>query len=118
MVLKKNKETKLYYSIGEVAQMFDLNESTLRYWEKEFDSIRPKTNAKGVRFYTQEDIDGIKLIYHLVKVKKLTLEGARKKLGINKDDIAREEEIVNKLKLIKKELLSLKAAFDALDPAE
>ncbi|MDR1937294.1 MAG: MerR family transcriptional regulator [Tannerellaceae bacterium] len=119
MVLKKNKETKRYYSISEVAQMFHLNESTLRYWEKEFDGVRPaEINAKGVRFYTQDEIDRIKLIYHLVKEKKLTLEGARKKLKINKDDVAREEAIINKLKLIKQELLSLKEAFDALDPDE
>jgi DNA-binding transcriptional MerR regulator len=116
MVLNKNKDNKLYFSIGEVAGILQLPESTLRYWEKEFDNIRPKTNAKGVRYYTREDIRELQLIYHLVKEKKLTLAGARQKLKINKDNVAREEAIVNKLKLIKKELLALKTAFDALDP--
>jgi DNA-binding transcriptional MerR regulator len=115
MVLKKNKDTKLYFSIGEVARLLELPESTLRYWEKEFDSISPKTNAKGVRSYTQDDIRSLRLIYHLVKEKKLTLAGARQQLKINKEGVAREEEIVGKLKHIKQELLSLKTAFDALD---
>jgi DNA-binding transcriptional MerR regulator len=115
---KKDKDTKLYYSIGEVAQMFHVKESTLRFWEKQFDSISPRTNAKGVRFYKQEDIDHIRLIHYLVKEQRLTLAGAREKLKVNKDSVTRQEEIVNKLKLIKEKLLSLKAAFDAIDPTE
>jgi DNA-binding transcriptional MerR regulator len=118
MVLKKEKKTKLYFSIGEVAKMFDLKESTLRFWEKEFDAIHPKTNLKGTRFYTKEDVDAIRLIYYLVKEQGLTLAGARQKLKINKDAAVRQEEIVNKLKRIKEELLSLKAAFDTIDNTE
>jgi DNA-binding transcriptional MerR regulator len=115
MVLKKDKVTKLYYSISEVAKMFALKESTLRFWEKEFDTIHPKTNEKGVRFYKEEDVEAVRLIYYLVKEQGLTLAGARKKLKTNKDTITRQEEIVSKLKRIKEELLSLKAAFDAID---
>ena len=80
MTLIENKNQKLYYSIGEVAEMFGVNESLLRYWEREFDIIRPRKNAKGTRSYRKEDIDNIKLIYHLVKEKGLTLDGAKKKL--------------------------------------
>ena len=76
MSLKKNKDLKLYFSISEVAQMFDVNESTLRFWEKEFDIINPRKTSKGTRFYKQEDIDAVRLIYHLVKERGMTLAGA------------------------------------------
>lgn len=118
MVLKKDKDLKLYYSISEVAKMFGVRESTLRFWEKEFDNIRPKTNAKGVRFYKQEDIEAVRLIHYLVKERGLTLAGARQKLKDNKENTIKQGEIVHKLKMIKEELLSLKAAFDAIDPAD
>lgn len=118
MALKKEKNQKLYYSISEVAQMFEVNESTLRFWEKEFDVIRPRKTAKGTRFYKQEDIDSIRLIYHLVKERKMTLAGARQKLKDNKGTTVRQEDIVNRLKQIKEELLSMKEAFDAIGPAE
>lgn len=118
MVLKKEKDLKLYFSIREVAEMFNVRESTLRFWEKEFETIRPKTNAKGVRFYKQDDIEAVRLIHYLVKERGMTLAGARQKLKDNKDNTIKQGEIVHKLKLIKEELLSLKAAFDAIDPAE
>lgn len=114
MALKKDKNQKLYYSISEVAQMFDVNESTLRFWEKEFDIIRPRKTNKGTRFYKQDDIDSIRLIYHLVKERGMTLAGARQKLKDNKETTIQQEEIVNKLKQIKEELLAMKDAFDAL----
>ncbi|WP_102407141.1 MerR family transcriptional regulator [Parabacteroides bouchesdurhonensis] len=118
MALKKDKPQKLYFSIREVAQMFSVNESTLRFWEKEFDIIRPRKTDKGTRFYKQEDIDSIRLIYHLVKERGMTLAGARQKLKDNRETTIRQEEIVNRLKQIKEELLSLKAAFETLNPAE
>jgi DNA-binding transcriptional MerR regulator len=118
MPLKKNKNVKLYSSIGEVAQMFGVKESTLRFWEKQFESICPRTNAKGVRFYKQEDIEAVRMIHYLVKERGLTLAGARQKLKDNKENTVKQEEIVHKLKLVKEELLSLKAAFDAIEPAE
>lgn len=118
MVLKKDKSQKLYHSISEVAQMFDINESTLRFWEKEFDIIRPRKTAKGTRFYKQEDIDAIRLVFHLVRERGMTLAGARQKLKDNKDTTIRQEEIVNRLKQIKEELLSMKEAFDSIGPKE
>ncbi|MDR3143202.1 MAG: MerR family transcriptional regulator [Tannerellaceae bacterium] len=118
MALKKDKDLKIYSSIGEVAKMFGLNESTLRFWEKEFDFIHPKTNDRGIRFYKKEDIESVRLVHYLVKEKGMTLAGARQKLKENKANTIREEEIVHKLKKIKEELLSLKNAFDAIEPVE
>ncbi|MDH6534081.1 MerR family transcriptional regulator [Parabacteroides sp. 52] len=118
MALKKEKPAKLYYSISEVAQMFDINESTLRFWEKEFDVIRPRKTAKGTRFYKQEDIDSVRLIYYLVKERGMTLAGARQRLKENKDSTVRQEDIIHRLKQIKEELLSMKEAFDNIDPKE
>lgn len=95
--------------------MFDVNESTLRFWEKEFDIIRPRKNSKGTRYYRQEDIDVIRLIYHLVKERGMTLAGARQKLKDNRETTINREEIVNRLKLVKGELIALKVAFEAVD---
>ena len=78
------KPEKLFYSIGEVSEMFDVNASLIRFWEKEFDIIKPKKNAKGNRLFTVKDIQNFKVIFHLVKEQKLTLDGARKKLKENK----------------------------------
>ncbi len=95
---------KLYYSISEVARIFQVNQSHLRYWEKEFEQLRPKRNAKGTRFYTKEDILVLKQISFLVNEQKLTLEGAKKKLGENKDQVSKQHEITERLKKVKKEL--------------
>ena len=111
----KDKNLKLFFSISEVAQMFDVNESTLRFWEKEFEQIRPRKNGKGTRYYRQEDIDAVRLVYHLVKERGMTLAGARQKLKENPDTTIRHEEIVNRLKQIKEELLAMKSAFEALE---
>ena len=116
MGLKKDKDVKIYSSISEVAQLFGVNESTLRFGEKEFDIINPRKTAKGTRFYTKEDIDAVRLIYHLVKERGLTLAGAKQKLKDNKDTVIRQEDIVNRLKAIREELNKLKEAFDALQP--
>ena len=77
---------KRYHSISEVAKMLDVNPSLLRFWEKQFKQIQPKTNARGKRAYRQEDIDVIRRIYDLVKVQGLTLEGARKAMSARKGD--------------------------------
>ncbi|WP_106829786.1 MerR family transcriptional regulator [Parabacteroides pacaensis] len=116
MVLKKDKNLKLYSSISEVAKMFDINESTLRYWEKEFDILRPRKSEGGARFYKQEDVDCVRLIYHLLKERGMTIAGAKQKLKDNKETTIRQEEIVNRLKGIKEELLGIKEAFDKLNP--
>jgi len=105
---KEKKVEKLYYSIGEVADMFGVNTSLIRFWEKNFDIIKPHKNKKGNRFFTKEDIENLKLIHHLVKEKRLTLEGARKKLSENKQDTLHNYEIVDSLKKIKEMLLEIR----------
>ena len=104
----EKKVEKLYYSIGEVAKMFKVNTSLIRFWEKEFDIIKPKKNKKGNRFFTKKDIDNFHLIYHLVKEKGMTLSGAKKKLKENKEDTVENFEIINSLNTIKKMLLDIK----------
>jgi len=99
---------KLYYTIGEVAKAFDVNASLLRFWEKEFSVIKPKKNAKGNRYFTKEDIKNIELIYHLVKEKGYTLEGAKVHLKTQKNQILENFEIIRKLNKIKAELEVLK----------
>ncbi len=106
---------KIFYSISEVAGMMDVNESLLRYWEKEFDTIRPKKTEKGTRQYRKEDIEEIRRVHYLVKQKGMTLAGAKQKLKDNKDTVIKTEEIISKLKGVKSELLALKKEFDALD---
>ena len=114
MAYNPEKELKLYYSISEVAKMFDVNESLLRFWEKEFPIIKPKKNAKGTRQYRKEDIENIRLIYHLVNEKGMTLLGARQKLKDNKEDTIQAIEIIDRLKEIREELLKMKKELDTL----
>lgn len=102
---------KLFYSISEVAEMFNVNQSNLRFWEKEFKQLKPKRNAKGTRFYTPDDIQVIKQIIYLVNEQKLTLDGARRKLSQKKDAVAKQQEVVERLKAIKEELLGITKAL-------
>lgn len=104
----------MYYSIKEVAGMFNVNESLLRFWEKEFPQIRPEKNNHGTRKYTKDDLETIGLIHHLVKEKGMTLEGARKRLKENKDGAARNYEVIKKLEEIREELLTIKKELDHL----
>lgn len=99
---------KLYYSIGEVAKMFNVNTSLIRFWEKEFDIIKPKKNKKGNRFFTKQDIDNLHIIYHLVKEKGMTLSGVKKKLKENKEDAVNNFEVIKSLNQIKTLLLEIK----------
>ena len=112
-MLNTNKNLKLYYSIGEVAEMFDVNESLLRFWEKEFPQLNPKKGGRGVRQYRKEDIETVKLIYHLVKERGMTLPGARQRMKDNKEATLRNFEIVERLKSVREELLGMKSALDA-----
>jgi DNA-binding transcriptional MerR regulator len=107
-------EKRLYYSIQEVADHFAVNVSLLRFWEKEFDNIHPKKTAGGTRQYTRDNIREVEIVYHLVKEKGMTLEGARQTLKSNKDDQAKRAEAVTRLTEIKKELLLLEEEFDQL----
>ncbi|MFO8023352.1 MAG: MerR family transcriptional regulator [Perlabentimonas sp.] len=108
MPYKEKKVEKLYYTIGEVANMFGVNTSLIRFWEKNFDIIKPKKNKKGNRLFTKKDIENFKLIYHLVKEQRLTLEGARKKLSENKEDTINNFEAIESLKRIKEMLIEVK----------
>jgi len=99
---------KRYYKIGELAKAFDVNTSLIRFWEKEFDIIKPKKNAKGNRLFTPDDLQNLKLIFHLVKEKGFTLEGAKKKLKKQAKETIENHTIVSRLELIKSELLKIK----------
>lgn len=102
---------KLYYSISEVAEMFNVNQSNLRFWEKEFPQLKPKRNAKATRFYTKDDIQVIKKIIFLVEDQKLTLEGAKRKMNEKKDLVAKQQELVERLKHIRIELKGIADTF-------
>ena len=108
MPYKETKTVKLYYPIGEVAKMFNVNASLIRFWEKEFEVINPKKNKKGNRLFTQDDVDNFYLIYHLVKERGYTLEGAKKKLKDNKSASISNAETVKALYKVKDFLLELK----------
>lgn len=101
---------KLYYTIGEVAKMFSVNTSLIRFWEKEFDIIKPKKNKKGNRMFTTTDVDNFHLIYHLVKEKGYTLKGAKETMTLDnaKQKIDTEIEIVKTLKETKSFLLQIR----------
>ena len=112
MVGSSDDSSKLYYGISEVAAMFDVNASLLRFWEKEFDIIKPRKNAKGDRFFTQQDIDSIALIHHYVKERRLTLEGVRQKIKENRDNVEHDFQIVQSLKKIRAMLMEIKENMD------
>ena len=114
MAYNSNKDLKLYYSISEVARMFNVNESLLRYWEKEFPIISPKKAGGNIRQYRKEDIENIRLVYHLVKEKGMTLQGAKQRLKTNKEKTAQTAEVVTRLKEIREELVKLRRSLDYL----
>lgn len=99
---------KLYYTIGEVASAFEVNTSLIRFWEKEFDILKPKKNAKGDRKFSKEDVANLELIYHLVKVQGFTLDGAKIRLKENKQKVLSRLDLIKKLEWVKAELLKIK----------
>ena len=108
MPYKEKETTKLYYSIGEVAAMFKVNTSLIRFWEKEFEILKPVKNKKGNRMFSKTDVDNLRIIYHLVKERGFTLQGAKDKLKENKQDTVNSVEIVNSLTRVRDFLLELK----------
>ena len=108
MNIEEQIPDKLYYTIGEVSNMFNVNASLIRYWEKEFPIIKPKKNKKGNRFFTKSDIENFHIIYHLVKERGMTLKGAKLKLKENKEDTVNNFEVIKSLKDIKQKLLEIK----------
>jgi len=102
------QEGKRYYSIGEVAKAFDVNASLIRFWDKEFDILKPKKNAKGNRMFTPEDVKNLQLIFHLVKERGFTLEGAKTHLKEGQQKTLDKFEIINKLEAVKAQLTAIK----------
>lgn len=111
MPYKETKVEKVYYSIGELAEMFKVNTSLIRYWEKEFDIIKPHKNKKGNRLFTKEDIDNFRIIYHLVKERGLTLKGAKMKLKENREDTINNVQVIKSLNDIKEILLEIRESL-------
>ena len=111
MEKQESKSLKVYYSIGEVAKMFGVNTSLIRFWEKEFDMIQPHKNQKGNRQFTKKDIEYFHLIYHLVKEKGMTLKGAQTILQNNREEAEYKFEIIKHLTAIKEELLAIKESL-------
>jgi DNA-binding transcriptional MerR regulator len=108
MALNKNKDLKLYYSISEVAKMFKVSETLLRFWEKEFPNIKPQKASRGIRQYTKADIEQVRLVYHLVKERGMTLQGARDAIRRDKSKtVNRNIEVIEKLTSIRNELQAI-----------
>lgn len=115
MALNLNKNLKLYYTIGEVAQMFGLNESTLRYWEQEFPSLRPKVSGPAkIRQYQEKDIEEIRVIHNLVKVRGFKLAAAKKMLNQNRKGVDKKADVLEALIGVRSELQALKKQLDFL----
>lgn len=117
-MVKPKKDLKLYFSIAEVAQMFGVNESLLRYWEKYFPQLTPKKAGRGIRQYRREDVETVRLIFHLVKERGMTLSGARQCMKDSRDEAVRQLELSDRLKEIRDELIGLRDALRELEPEE
>ena len=114
MALNTNKNLKLYYSIKEVAQMIGVRECTLRYWETEFPHLKPKTTGQKVRQYTEKDIEQIKLIYNLVKVRGFKIAAARKMINQNRTGADKSADVHDTLISVRDQLMDLKKQIDGL----
>ena len=101
-------DQKIYYSISEVGNILNLSTSLIRFWGKEFDIIKPKKNTRGNRIFTKKDIKNIALIHHLLKEKKYTIEGAKKKIRENKEGAKRNFEIIKNLENIRSQLSKIR----------
>ena len=108
MPYKKPKIEKIFYSIGEVAEVIGENLSLIRYWENQFDALKPQKNKKGTRLFSKEDIETVKLIHHLVKERGLTLKGAQQKLKDNREETISNFEIVQRLKDVRRQLVEIR----------
>lgn len=108
MPYKEREINKLYYTMGEVTEMFDVNASQVRFYEREFDILQPKKNKKGNRLFTQEDIANLKIIFNLVKDKGYTLQGARDYLKANKSEAKENQRVVDSLQKLKSFLLEVR----------
>jgi len=108
MPYKEHEISKMYYTMGEVAAIFDVNQSLIRFYEKEFDVLQPKKNKKGNRYFTPEDIEHLRIIFHLIREKGYTINGAREHLKKNIDDTRDNQRVIDSLESIKKFLLEVR----------
>lgn len=115
MALKKDIDFKLYYSVKEVAALLGVNESLLRYWEREFPQITPRKSGRNIRQYTKEDVETVRQIYYLVKVRGLKLAAAREVLRKEKPAVERDAEILRRLQSVKEQLNALRRELNALE---
>lgn len=115
MALAANKDFKLYYSIGEVAGMFGVTETLLRFWEKQFPQIAPRKSGRNIRQYSKDDIEEVRLVYNLVKVRGMKLAAAREALRKNRTGEQRTTEVLERLKAVREELMKMKHEFDHME---
>lgn len=108
MPYKETETVKLYYTIGEVSRMFNVNPSLIRFWEKEFDVLKPRKNKKGNRLFTSDDVENLRVIFHLVKERGYTLQGAKSKLKENKSSVSQSTDMYDSLMRIRNFLVELK----------
>lgn len=117
---KKNSEgmrstEKKYYKIGEVAEILQIPISTLRFWEKQFTILRPHRSSKNTRYYTIDDMEKVKMVWYLVKEKGLRLEAAEQQIRMNRTNVSKKHEVVERLKSVREELLKLESALNSLE---
>lgn len=108
MPYQEREITKRYYTMGEVTEMFGVNASQIRFYEKEFEILQPKKNKKGNRLFTIEDVENLKIIFHLVKEKGFTLQGAKEYLKGNKEVVKENQRVIDSLESLKQFLLEVK----------
>ena len=108
MAYKEREINKLYYTMGEVSAMFDVNQSLLRYYEKEFEILQPKKNKKGNRLFTNDDVENLKIILHLIREKKFTIEGARAYMSQNTDAEKNQQRIIASLESMRNFLIEVR----------
>ncbi|GAA4912846.1 MerR family transcriptional regulator [Mucilaginibacter defluvii] len=108
MPYKEREISKMYYTMGEVSAMFDVNQSLLRFYEKEFDILQPKKNKKGNRYFTNEDIENLKIIFHLIRDKGYTINGAKEHMRNNMGESKDQQRVLNALENLKKFLLEVR----------
>ena len=114
MALNKNKDLKKYYSISEVAEQFGVAESLLRYWEKEFPNIAPRKGGRNVRQYTTEDIEEVRVVYNLLKVRGMKIAAAREALRKNKRGTMDSSDVISRLQSVRAELMEIKKELGEL----
>jgi DNA-binding transcriptional MerR regulator len=112
---KEPKIEKVVFTIGEVAELMHTSTSTIRYWENQFDELKPQKNKKGNRLFTKEDVELVRFIHHLVKERGLTIKGAKQKLKDNREETIHNYEIVKRLQSVRQQLLEIKDQLEEIN---